>query len=72
MITKIEVENVGIFKIKYDRMHRGINPRLITHKTDRFKAFQFDHYDEGLLDSIYQKGYDYEGNEVRIRILERS
>ncbi len=76
-ITKIEIQGFGEFEIKHDYLHRGNRPRLVTFDKGRFKEVQFDDYIENYeefypLRSPFQKGYDYQTQEILIRIVNQS
>ena len=73
MIRKIEIKGIGKFEIRHDLMHRGVRPRLKTFDKGKYKEVQFDSYRDDLeqyqLASKWQRGYDYEGNEIQIRVV---
>ena len=73
MIKKVEIKGFGLFKIKNDYLHRGIS-RLETYDTGRFKKIQFNSYIKDIestypLRSLFQKGYDINGNEIEIKVI---
>jgi len=67
MIYEIEIKGYGYFDVKKDLMHRGQNPRLKLNTECRFKTVSFDSY-EDFIYPLFQKGYDYQGNEILIKI----
>ena len=68
MISKINIKGHGDFKVIKDLMHRGKNPRLILLSEGRFKQVQFNSFSEYSIPR-YQLGYDYNGNEIQIMVL---
>ena len=67
-IKEIEVKGVGNFEIRHDLMHRGNRPRLKTFDKGIYKEVSFNSFVDYLA-SIYQLGYDYNGNEIQIRVV---
>lgn len=74
-ILKIEIEGHGEFEVKADMLHRSKSYLKLFNK-DRFKEVQFDSYNEDIECYVkrnpFQRGYDNNGEEIRIKILERS
>jgi hypothetical protein len=69
-ITAVEIEGVGSFEVKHNLMHRGQNPRLKLHEKGKYRSVQFDSFkDPYNIAPEFQKGYDYEGNEIQIKII---
>ena len=68
MIKEIEIKGAGKFEIKHDLMHRGNRPRLKTFDKGIYKEVSFNSFID-YLEPIYQLGYDYNGNEIQIRIV---
>lgn len=76
MIIRIEIKDHGEFDVRHDYLHRGVRPRLVLEgqkpKT-RFKEVQYDtHYIEYEYQETFQRGYDYEGNEIWIKVLDKT
>lgn len=65
---KIEIENVGIFEIKQNLLHRE-NSRIITFDKGKYKTIQFNSYRKDLLDHVWQLGYDEDINKIYIRFI---
>lgn len=68
MIKEIEIKSVGKFEIKHDLMHRGNRPRLKTFDKGIYKEVSFNCFID-YVEPIYQLGYDYNGNEIQIRVV---
>ena len=68
MIKEIEVKNVGFFEVKHDLMHRGNRPRLKTFDKGIYKEVSFNSFVD-YIKPIYQLGYDYNGKEIQIRVV---
>ena len=72
-ILKIEILGHGEFKVKRDFTHR---PRcyLKTFDKGRFKEVQFDSLNRDIecyeTRNPFQRGYDSNGDEIKIKILE--
>lgn len=64
---RIEIKDVGIFDVKWDYLHRGKNPRIVTTDKGLYKSVQFNMY-EWYDWNKFQNGYDYEGNEIQIKL----
>ena len=73
-IKKIEIEGHGEFIIKADMLHRS-RSYLKTYDKGRFKQVQFDSYTEDIEMYVnrnsFQKGYDYNGKEIRIKVINK-
>ena len=69
-ILRIEIEGHGEFDIKADMTHRSRN-YLKTFDEGRFKEVQFDSCvadgEAYLKRNPFQKGYDYNGDEIKIK-----
>jgi len=68
MIIQIEIDGIGFFDVKHDLMHRGNRPRLKTFDKNEYREVSFNSYID-YAEPIYQKGYDYYGNEINIRVI---
>ena len=68
MIKEIEIKCVGKFEIKHDLMHRGNRPRLKTFDKGIYKEVSFNSFVD-YVEPIYQLGYDYNGNEIQIMVV---
>ncbi len=69
MINEIEIKDVGKFKIKHDLLHRGNRPRLKTYDKGLYKEVSFNSYID-YLKPTYQLGFDYNGNEIQIKVIQ--
>jgi len=67
VIVEVEIKNVGKFRVRKDLLHRGNNPRLKLYHDDKYKEIQFNCYEEGL--KRFQKGLDYYGKEILIKVI---
>jgi len=68
MIKEIEIKDVGKFEIRHDLLHRGNRPRLKTFDKGIYKEVSFNSYVD-YLEPTYQLGFDVNGNEIQIRVL---
>jgi hypothetical protein len=66
MIKEIEIKCVGKFEINL--MHRGNRPRLKTFDKGIYKEVSFNSFVD-YVEPIYQLGYDYNGNEIQIMVV---
>ena len=69
MINEIEIKDVGKFKIKHDLLHRGNRPRLKTYDKGLYKEVSFNSYID-YLKPTYQLGFDYNGNDIQIKVIQ--
>ena len=75
-IKTIEIAGHGFFLIKDDLLHRP-KSYLKTYTDGRFKEVQFDSYIKDYTECYphrfpFQKGYDYNGKEIQIRVVEET
>jgi len=71
MIEKIEIKGVGKLEIRHDLLHRGHRPRLKTFDKGIYKEVSFNSYID-YVKPTYQLGYDYNGNEIQIRVIDET
>lgn len=69
MILEIEIQGVGRYKVKHDLLHRGHRPRLKTFDNGIHREVSFNSFVD-YLKPTYQKGFDYKGNEIMIRVTD--
>lgn len=76
MIKRIEIQGHGEFEVRHDYLHRGVRPRLVLggqKPKSQFKEVQYDtYYIEYENEERYQRGYDYEANEIWIKVIEKT
>jgi hypothetical protein len=71
MIKRIEIIGFGEFDVSHDLLHRPKSYLKLNTKNTRFKEVQFDSFNDDarcLNGEWSQLGYDYEGNEIQIKI----
>lgn len=71
MIKEIEIKDVGKFEIRHDLMHRGNRPRLKTFDKGIYKEVSFNYFYD-YAEPTYQLGFDYNGNEIQIRVIDET
>lgn len=67
---KVEIKDIGIFEIKHNYLHRGLNPRIVTFEKGKYKCLQFNGYREDILAKYFQDGFDFELNKIQIRLID--
>jgi len=66
---KVEIRDVGIFEVKQNYLHRGVNHRIVTTQSGLYEILQFNCYREDILDKYFQDGIDGNLNKIQMRLI---